>query len=137
MTRSGSIFIRRDTRDDPIYRFVLREYLGYLVEKRFHLEWYIEGGRSRTGKLLRPRLGLLTYVIDAYREGRTDDVVLVPASITYDQLREVAEFADEAHGGRKRKVVLLTYSTLAERCPREPCRQFGQTEHVPVLLAGE
>ena len=103
MQRSGSIFIRRDVKEDSVYRYVLREYLGYLVEKRFHLEWYIEGGRSRTGKLLPPRLGLLTYVVDAYREGRTDDVVLVPASITYDQLREVNEFAGEARGGAKQK----------------------------------
>ena len=103
LKRSGSIFIRRNIKEDPVYRFALREYLGYLVEKRFHLEWYIEGGRSRTGKLLPPRLGLLTYVIDAYREGRTDDVVLVPASITYDQLGEVADFAAEARGEAKRK----------------------------------
>ena len=103
MQRSGSIFIRRNIKENPVYRYLLREYLGYLVEKRFHLEWYIEGGRSRTGKLLPPRLGLLTYVIDAYREGRTDDVILVPASITYDQLREVAEFAGEARGEAKQK----------------------------------
>jgi glycerol-3-phosphate O-acyltransferase len=103
LKRSGSIFIRRDTKDDLVYRFVLREYLGYLVEKRFHLEWYIEGGRSRTGKLLPPRMGLLAYVIDAYREGRTDDVILVPASITYDQLGEVADYAAEARGEPKRK----------------------------------
>jgi glycerol-3-phosphate O-acyltransferase len=103
MRRSGSIFIRRRVRDDPAYRYVLREYLGYLIEKGFHLEWYIEGGRSRTGKLLPPRLGLLSYVIDAYREGRTDDVVLVPASITYDHLREVADFAGEARGEAKQR----------------------------------
>ena len=52
-----------DTRSDPVYRFVLREYVGYLVEKRFPLEWYLEGGRSRTGKMLPPKLGLLTYVL--------------------------------------------------------------------------
>jgi glycerol-3-phosphate O-acyltransferase len=103
MRRSGTIFIRRDTKSDPIYRFVLREYVGYLVEKRFPLEWYIEGGRSRTGKMLPPKLGLLTYVVDAYLEGRTEDVVLVPASITYDQLREVADFAGEARGEAKQK----------------------------------
>lgn len=103
MRRSGAIFIRRDTRSDPVYRFVLREYIGYLVEKKFPLEWYIEGGRSRTGKLLPPKLGLLKYVVDAFREGRTDDVMLVPASITYDQLREVADFATEASGAPKPK----------------------------------
>jgi glycerol-3-phosphate O-acyltransferase len=99
--RAGSIFIRRDTKDLPVYRFTLREYIGYLVENRQHLEWYIEGGRSRTGKLLPPRLGLLVYVIDAYLEGRVDDIVLVPMSIVYDQLSDVRDFAHEAGGGEK------------------------------------
>jgi glycerol-3-phosphate O-acyltransferase len=100
--RAGSIFIRRDTKDLPVYRFTLREYIGYLVQNRQHLEWYIEGGRSRIGKLLPPRLGLLVYVIDAYREGRVDDVVLIPASIVYDQLSDVRDFAHEARGGEKK-----------------------------------
>ncbi len=99
--RSGGIFIRRDSRGAPVYRYALREYLGYLVEKRFHLEWYIEGGRSRTGKMLPPKLGALVYVVDAYREGRADDVLLLPVSITYDQLREVGDFAGEAAGKAK------------------------------------
>ena len=102
MRRSGVIYIRRDTKDDALYRWVLREYIGYLVEKRFHLEWYIEGGRSRTGKLLPPKLGLLTYVVDAYREGRADDVMLIPASMTYDQLQEVKDYTAEAHGSVKK-----------------------------------
>ena len=99
--RSGGIFIRRNSHDAPVYRFALREYLGYLVEKRFHLEWYIEGSRSRTGKMLPPKLGALVYVVDAYRDGRADDVLLLPVSITYDQLREVGDFASEAAGKAK------------------------------------
>ena len=99
--RAGRIFIRRDTKDTPVYRWVLREYLGYLVEKRFTLEWYIEGTRSRTGKLGPPMLGLLRYIADACREGRTDDVAMLPVSIIYDQLHEVGEFAAEARGATK------------------------------------
>ena len=53
-----------------MYRWVLRQYLGYLVEKRFTLEWYIEGTRSRIGKLGPPKMGLLRYIVDAVREGR-------------------------------------------------------------------
>lgn len=99
--RAGRIFIRRDTKDDPVYRWVLRQYLGYLVEKRFTLEWYIEGTRSRTGKLAPPKMGLLRYIADACREGRTDDVAMIPVSIMYDQLHEVGEFASEAVGSTK------------------------------------
>ena len=100
--RSGTIPIRRAAKDNPVYRFVLRQYVGFLVEKRFPLTWYLEGSRSRTGKLLPPRMGLLNYVVSAYLEGRTEDLMLVPISITYDHLRETAEFAGEALGGQKR-----------------------------------
>ncbi|NKI16359.1 glycerol-3-phosphate 1-O-acyltransferase [Spongiibacter sp. KMU-166] len=103
MRRSGVIFIRRDIREDPTYRWVLKEYLGYMVEKRFSLQWYIEGTRSRTGKSLPPKLGLLKYVVDAYREGRCDDIALIPASTTYDQLNEVKGYAGEAMGAAKKK----------------------------------
>lgn len=99
--RSGTAFIRRDTRGKPVYTYTLREYIGYLMEKRFSLQFYIEGGRSRTGKLLPPKLGLMTYVADAYRQGRIDDVALVPVAIAYEQLQETREFAREAQGGTK------------------------------------
>jgi len=102
LRRGGVIFIRRSTGDDPLYKYVLREYVGYVLEKRFNLSWSIEGTRSRTGKMLPPRLGLLSYAADAYLQGRVDDILLVPVSITYDQLHEIAEYADYARGGQKK-----------------------------------
>jgi len=102
LRRAGVIFIRRSTGDDPLYKYVLREYVGYVLEKRFNLSWSIEGTRSRTGKMLPPRLGLLSYAADAYLQGRVDDIALLPVSITYDQLHEIAEYADYARGGKKK-----------------------------------
>jgi glycerol-3-phosphate O-acyltransferase len=101
--RSGVFFIRRSFKDNDVYKFVLRQYIDYLIEKRFALEWYIEGGRSRSGKLLPPRFGLLAYVVDAYRRGRADDVVLVPVSIAYDQISDVQDYAHEQLGGKKKR----------------------------------
>jgi glycerol-3-phosphate O-acyltransferase len=100
--RAGVVFIRRTFADDEIYKLALREYLGYLLAKRFNLEWYMEGGRSRTGKLRPPRYGLLAYVADAIARGRADDAYLVPVAITYDQLREVSAMAAEQGGAAKR-----------------------------------
>jgi glycerol-3-phosphate O-acyltransferase len=100
LRRSGVIFIRRRL-DDPLYKYVLREFVGYIVEKRFNLSWSIEGTRSRTGKMLPPKLGLLAYVADAYLEGRSDDILLQPVSISFDQLHETAEYAAYARGGEK------------------------------------
>jgi glycerol-3-phosphate O-acyltransferase len=101
MRRSGVIYIRRTIGGDPLYKYVLREYVGYLVEKRFNLTWAIEGTRSRTGKMLPPKLGLMSYVADAYLDGRTDDILLQPVSISFDQLHEIAEYAAYARGGEK------------------------------------
>jgi glycerol-3-phosphate O-acyltransferase len=101
MRRSGTIFIRRNISGDALYKYVLKEFVGYIVGKRFNLTWSIEGTRSRTGKMLPPKLGLLSYVADAYLEGRSDDILLQPVSISFDQLHETAEYAAYARGGDK------------------------------------
>ncbi|RMF22216.1 MAG: glycerol-3-phosphate 1-O-acyltransferase [Deltaproteobacteria bacterium] len=101
--RSGVFFIRRTFRDNEVYKFVLRHYIDYLVEKRFPLEWYLEGGRSRSGKLLPPRFGMLAYVVDSYRRGKSEDVYLLPVSIAYDRIHEVGAYAAEQRGGGKER----------------------------------
>ena len=100
MRRSGVIFLRRKL-DDPLYKYVLRQFVGYIVQKRFNLSWSIEGTRSRTGKMLPPKLGLLSYVADAYLDGRSEDILMQPTSISFDQLHETAEYAAYARGGEK------------------------------------
>lgn len=98
---SGGIFIRRSLGGDDIYKTVLRTYLMYLVGQGENLEWYMEGGRSRTGKLRPPKYGLLTYLIDAIRQGVAKDVMLVPMSMAYDQLHEVGAMAHQEVSGKK------------------------------------
>jgi glycerol-3-phosphate O-acyltransferase len=99
--RSGVFFIRRTFKDNPIYKFVLQQYIDYLVEKRFSLEWYLEGGRSRSGKLLPPRFGLFANVVDAYRRGKSEDVYLIPISIAYEQIQDVGDYVAEQRGAAK------------------------------------
>ncbi|HYB13483.1 MAG TPA: glycerol-3-phosphate 1-O-acyltransferase [Myxococcota bacterium] len=101
--RSGVFFIRRSFKDDRVYKAVLHHYIGYLIEKRFPLEWYVEGGRSRSGKLLPPRFGLLSYVVDAYRTGKSEDVFLIPVSIAYDQIQDVGDYVAEQRGAKKKR----------------------------------
>ena len=100
--RNGIVFIRREFRDDHLYRAVLKRYLAYLIEHRQNLEWYIEGGRTRTGKLRPPRYGILSYVVDAYAEYPQHDVRIVPTSIIYDQQHEVGAISAEEMGGAKK-----------------------------------
>ncbi len=101
LRRSGVIFIRRRIGDNPLYKYVLKEYVGYVVEKRFNLSWSIEGTRSRSGKMLPPKLGLMSYVADAYLDGRSEDILLQGVSISFDQLHETAEYAAYARGAEK------------------------------------
>jgi glycerol-3-phosphate O-acyltransferase len=101
LRRAGVIFIRRKIGDDALYKYVLKEFVGYIVAKRFNLSWSIEGTRSRTGKMLPPKLGLMGYVAEAYLDGRADDILLQPVSISFDQLHEVTEYAAYARGGEK------------------------------------
>ncbi len=101
--RSGLIFIRRSTRNDPVYPAMLRLYLGFLLRQHANLEWYFEGGRTRTGKLRPPRMGVLRYLVDAFQTNGddSDDAYLVPVSIVYDQQHEVSALSREESGGKK------------------------------------
>jgi glycerol-3-phosphate O-acyltransferase len=103
MRRTGVFFIRRSFKDNRLYKTVLKGYLDYLIEKRFPLEWYLEGGRSRSGRLGAPHFGLLSYVVDSLRRGKTDDIELIPVSIAYDQIQDVPDYALEAQGKGKQK----------------------------------
>jgi glycerol-3-phosphate O-acyltransferase len=99
--RSNIVFIRRQFRDAPVYRAMLGEYLAHLVRTGANLEWYIEGGRTRTGKLRPPRMGILSYLLDAFDRSDVDDLKFVPVSIIYDQQHEVGLIAEEESGGVK------------------------------------
>lgn len=101
--RSGGVYMRRSFKGDEVYKVVVREYLRHLVATGANLEWYMEGGRSRTGKLRPPKYGLLRYLADAVESGAADDIELVPVAITYDQLHEIGAMAAEEAGHGKAK----------------------------------
>jgi glycerol-3-phosphate O-acyltransferase len=99
--RAGIIYIRRSFGDDPAYKFALRQYLGYLMEKRAPFSWSFEGTRSRIGKLMPPRLGLLKYLVEAADATGTEGLRLVPVSVSYDLISDVDDYAVEETGRRK------------------------------------
>jgi glycerol-3-phosphate O-acyltransferase len=140
--RAGLIFIRRSFRDDAVYKLALREYVGWLAEHRQNLEWYIEGGRTRTGKLRDPRLGLLAYLVDAVHDDRCDDFLLQPVSIVYDELLDVEEHARSATGAAKTPESLGRLITYARAQRTRYSRgdihvAFGEPISVREHLAGE
>lgn len=102
VARSGLIFIRRSTGDLPLYRLTLKSYIRQLVKNHRNLAWSIEGGRTRTGKLRPPVHGILKYIVNAVEADDGVDAQVVPVTIVYDQLHEVAGMTAEATGGRKK-----------------------------------
>ncbi|MBW2493438.1 MAG: 1-acyl-sn-glycerol-3-phosphate acyltransferase, partial [Deltaproteobacteria bacterium] len=96
--RSGAIWIRRNMTGDNVYKAVFKQYIDYLAEKRFPLLWALEGTRSRTGKLMPPRYGLINYVVDSYVRSASTDMVLMPVAIGYDQVPEVRDYIAEQKG---------------------------------------
>jgi glycerol-3-phosphate O-acyltransferase len=100
--RSGIVYIRRSTQEQPVYKLALRAYIGQLIRNRRNLSWSIEGGRTRTGKLRPPTYGIVRYVVDAIEATPGTEAVIVPVSIVYEQLHEVGSMTAEARGARKR-----------------------------------
>ncbi|MBE9540076.1 MAG: glycerol-3-phosphate 1-O-acyltransferase [Proteobacteria bacterium] len=101
LRRSGAIFIRRSFQDNALYKLTLRHYIGYLMEKRFPMNWAFEGTRSRMGKLMPPRYGLLKYVLEACGTVDARNIHIIPISISYDLIRDVEEYATEQTGRGK------------------------------------
>ncbi|CAB3227730.1 unnamed protein product [Arctia plantaginis] len=87
----GAFYIRRrvegsDYQSDPVYKSALRSYILNSLSARNNLEFFIEGGRTRTGKPQTPKAGILSVIMDAYLDGKIDDALLVPVTLNYDKL---------------------------------------------------
>lgn len=103
----GAFFIRRTFKGAILYSKVFAEYVYKLLEHGFNVEFFIEGGRSRTGKLLQPKLGLLSILLNAYKDGACDDLIFVPVFIGYDRVLEESAYLYELDGGQKKPESLM------------------------------
>jgi glycerol-3-phosphate O-acyltransferase len=104
--RAGAFFLRRSF-DDPLYKVVFRTYIAHLIKEGFTQEFFIEGGRSRTGKTLPPRLGMLSWNVDAFLSSARRDMFFVPIAISYERLVEEGAMVDELEGEQKEKESML------------------------------
>ncbi|PWI31864.1 glycerol-3-phosphate 1-O-acyltransferase [Vibrio albus] len=101
--RGGAFFIRRSFKGNKLYSTVFREYLAELFTKGYSVEYFSEGGRSRTGRLLQAKTGMLAMTIQAMLRGLNRPVTLVPVYIGYEHVMEVSTYAKELRGKRKEK----------------------------------
>ncbi|GLO62275.1 glycerol-3-phosphate acyltransferase [Vibrio sp. MACH09] len=101
--RGGAFFIRRSFKGNRLYSTIFREYLAELFSKGYSVEYFSEGGRSRTGRLLQAKTGMLAMTIQAMLRGLDRPVTLVPVYIGYEHVMEVSTYAKELRGKRKEK----------------------------------
>ncbi len=99
--RAGAFFLRRTFQGAPLYTKIFAAYLEKLLYEGFNIKIFIEGGRSRTGKLLAPKPGGLAMLINAYNNGACDNLYFVPVFIGYDQVLEENAYLKEIEGGKK------------------------------------
>jgi glycerol-3-phosphate O-acyltransferase len=101
--RGGAFFIRRSFRGNKLYSTAFREYLGRLFQKGYSVEYFMEGGRSRTGRLLAPKTGMLAMTFQGQLRGITRPISLVPVYIGYEHVMEVNTYHKELRGNNKQK----------------------------------
>jgi len=99
--RGGAFFIRRTFKGARFYAEVFSLYVKTMVQLGHNIEFFIEGGRSRTGKMILPKMGLLVILIQAVEEGFCEDLSFVPTSICYDRIPEEEAYLKEVTGGTK------------------------------------
>ncbi|MFP1919743.1 glycerol-3-phosphate 1-O-acyltransferase PlsB [Lonsdalea quercina] len=101
--RLGAFFIRRTFKGSKLYSTLFREYLGELFTRGYSVEYFVEGGRSRTGRLLDPKTGTLAMTLQAMLRGGTRPITLVPIYIGYEHVMEVGTYSKELRGATKEK----------------------------------
>jgi len=103
LRRGGAFFIRRTFQGDKLYATVVDAYVRRLLRDGAPIEIFLEGGRSRTGKLLPPKFGLLSMIVDAALAVPDQRVLFVPVSIGYERVVEAGAYQHELSGGEKQK----------------------------------
>src|SRR3546814_180615 len=123
LRKGGAFYIRRSIRGSMLYSAVLSEYVAQLVAGGYSIEYFIEGGRSRTGRLLQPKGGMISMTVRAFLRQPTRPVLFQPVYIGYEKLMEGSSYLDELTGKPKEKELV---GGLAGRIPKVLRQNYGQ-----------
>ncbi len=99
---AGAFFLRRTFKGAVLYSRIFSAYIEKLLSEGFNIEFFIEGGRSRTGKLLPPKLGFLSMLLSAHRNRACEDLIFIPVFVGYDRVLEEDAYLVEIEGGKKK-----------------------------------
>ncbi|MGR4069468.1 glycerol-3-phosphate 1-O-acyltransferase PlsB [Billgrantia sp. C5P2] len=137
LRRGGAFFMRRSFRDKPLYAAVFNEYLHRLLARGHPLEYFIEGGRSRSGRMLTPRPGMLSMTLRSFRRSAAGSspprLVFIPVYIGYERIIENASYQRELRGGKKRKESPLALLRVLGQL-RQPFGKVTVNVGEPLLL---
>jgi glycerol-3-phosphate O-acyltransferase len=103
LRRGGAFFMRRTFKGNPLYTAVFNEYLHTLFSKGFPVEYFVEGGRSRTGRMLQPKTGMLAITLRSFLRSNRLPIVFVPVYIGYERVLEGRTYLGELRGASKKK----------------------------------
>ena len=130
----GAFFIRRSFKDNPLYGAVIRAYVEQLISLGVPIEYFIEGGRSRTGRLLKPKLGMLDMTVEAFMKTQGKPLAFIPVYIGYEKLIEGRSYIGELYGEKKKRESLFGTLTSIFRLKGHfggVTTSFGQ----PIILS--
>ena len=108
LRRGGAFFLRRSFGGNQLYSAVFMKYFGTMLARGHSIEYFIEGGRSRTGRLMQPKTGMLAMTVRSYLREPTRPVVFVPVYFGYERLVEGRTYIGELSGRKKEKESVLT-----------------------------
>ena len=135
LRRGGAFFMRRTFKGNPLYTAVFNEYLHTLFTKGFPVEYFVEGGRSRTGRMLQPRTGMLAITLRSFLRSSRTPIVFVPVYIGYERVLEGRTYLGELRGASKKKEsifdIFKVFGALRQRFGQVYVN-FGE----PIRLAG-
>lgn len=135
LRRGGAFFMRRTFKGNPLYTAVFNEYLHTLYTKGFPVEYFVEGGRSRTGRMLQPRTGMLAITLRSFLRSSRTPIVFVPVYIGYERVLEGRTYLGELRGASKKKEsifdIFKVFGALRQRFGQVYVN-FGE----PIRLAG-
>lgn len=135
LRRGGAFFLRRSFKGEPLYAAVFHEYLHLMLARGFPIEYFIEGGRSRSGRMLAPKAGILGMTVQSFIREHVRPLVFLPVYIGYEKVMEGRTYLDELAGQPKQRESLWGLLTSV----RSIKRVFGKVHvnfGVPLALAG-
>lgn len=115
LRRGGAFFMRRSFKDNPLYATVFNEYMHVMFSRGYSVEYFVEGGRSRTGRMLQPRPGMLSMTVRSFLRDHRKPIVFVPVYIGYEKVMEGRSYLGELRGKKKQKESIFGLARTARK----------------------